>query len=443
MSDFNAWQTADQLHRRESAVGGTGQDAVLCHQSWTAANPLPGGSPGLVRPQSSVVRPLSSGRWLVSWLLGLLFLTGCTLPFRREPPKPGRTTFSAPLVILPAQQLGNFLLLEARENRGSYFLVDTGSSVTLISPALVRPPPHGPIVRVAGAFGSSTELPLASLRRLQLGDVLFEHLPVLVYDCGPLSAHLGVRIDGVLGFPLFREAVLTLDYPGSRILLQPARNAPLIPGTAVGFDDTHKTPLIPVRLGDRTFAALIDSGSDTAFSLNPIGLEPEFLHGPRIGATIGTITGDRLQRIGRLAGTLMIGEQRFEQPIVDLTDELSSIGGDALRHFAVSFDQERNRVSFYRASREPIVALPRRSAGVSFSKTPAYWRVVGVVPESSAEARGVELGDLVTRINGEPVARWDLRRYEMLVATASEIIFTFLNGAREYERRIEVFVLIP
>ncbi|MEX2044531.1 MAG: aspartyl protease family protein [Opitutus sp.] len=428
MNHFSEPQAADRHHRRDGVAGVSGTVAVASHRSLD---------------RSSVFRRPSSVLGLLLSFLGLLIITGCALPFRREPPRPGRTTFASPLAILPAQSLGNFLLIEARPDRSSYFLVDTGSSVTLISPALVRPSVNAPRMRVAGAAGSVIELPSASLRRLTLGDVVFENIPVLVYDCGPLSAHLGVRIDGVLGFPLFREAVLTLDYPGSRVLLQPSVNDPLVPGAPVGFDDPRRIPLISVHLGDSMFAALIDSGSDAAFSLNPVGLEPRFVHGPRMGTIIGTIAGDRIQKIGRLAETLVIGNQRFEQPIVDLTDELSSIGGGALRHFAVSFDQERNRVSFHRDSREPIPAMPRRSIGVSFNKTPAYWRVVGVVPESSAEAQGVDGGDLLTRINGEPVSRWDLRRYEMLVASAPDIRLTFLNGTTETEKRVQVFELVP
>jgi S1-C subfamily serine protease len=80
---------------------------------------------------------------------------------------------------------------------------------------------------------------------------------------------------------------------------------------------------------------------------------------------------------------------------------------------------------------------------VSFSKTPAYWRVAGVVPKSSAETAGVQQGDLVIRITGEPVVRWDLRRYEQLVANASEITFTFLDGTAETERTVNVFELVP
>jgi hypothetical protein len=281
------------------------------------------------------------------------------------------------------------------------------------------------------------------LRRLELGDVRFEDVDVLLYDCAPLSAHLGVRIDGVLGFPLFRETLLTLDYPGQRVLLQPARTAPLVPGTIIAFDDARKTPLISVHLGDRSLVALIDSGSDAVFTLNPVGVAPQFAFGPTVGGTVGTIGGDRTQMVGRLGETLSIGDQAFQQPIVEITDELSSIGGGMLKHFSVTFDQLHDRVTFYRESREPILTAARRSAGVSFTKTPAYWRVAGVVPNSSAEKQGIRNGDLVTRINGERVARWDLRRYEQLVASAHEIALTFLRGDAETEKHVSVFELVP
>jgi hypothetical protein len=359
---------------------------------------------------------------------------------------------ASPLVILPAESIGNYLLIKAKWDRSGpyHFLVDTGSSVTLVTPALARrypgwdmPSPATTRVRVTGPDGTITELPRGSLRRLELGDARFDDVDVLIYDCAPLSAHLGVRIDGVLGFPLFRETLLTLDYPGSRVVLQNARNSPLVPGTIVAFDDARKTPLITVRLGDRSLVALIDSGSDAIFSLNPVGVAPRFAYGPSLGATVGTIGGDRTQRIGRLGETLAIGDHAFYQPIVDLTDELSAIGGGMLKHFTVSFDQLHDRVTFYRESREPIVTPPRRSAGVSFSKTPAYWRVAGVVPKSPAETAGVQQGDLVIRINGESVARWDLRRYEQLVASAASIVFTFLNGDAESEKQVSVFELVP
>lgn len=396
-------------------------------------------------------RPPASFLFLLFAASSFLFSAGC-FSFRRQPPPPGRTTLDSPLVVLPAQAIGNYLVLEAKWDRfGPYhFLIDTGSSVTLVTPALARRYPGRPSVssmgsrvRVTGADGHITELPSASLRRLDLGAARFEDVPVLVYDCAPLSAHLGVRIDGVLGFPMFRETLLTLDYPGSRILLQPASTTALIPGTTIAFDDSRKTPLVSLRLGDRTFSTLIDSGSDAVFSLNPAGLDLKYALAPRPGATIGTIGGDRIQQIGRLDETLRLGDYLFERPIVDLTDELSAIGGGVLKYFSITFDQAHDRVMFFRDSRVPITMGPRRSAGLSFSKTPAYWRVAGVVPDRSAAGAGIHSGDLVTRINGEPVAKWDLPRYEELVAKAGEISFTFLTGNTETEKRMKVFELVP
>jgi S1-C subfamily serine protease len=129
--------------------------------------------------------------------------------------------------------------------------------------------------------------------------------------------------------------------------------------------------------------------------------------------------------------------------VVDLTDELSAVGGGILRNFTVTFDQQHDRVTFQRDTLESILCPSERSAGVSFTKTPAYWRVAGVVPDSPAAASGVQTGDLVTRINGDPVTKWDLTRYEQLVATADSIVFSFLVGSAEKEKRLAVFELVP
>jgi hypothetical protein len=320
----------------------------------------------------------------------------------------------------------------------------------LVSPELAAryvsknaPPAIQPLVRVKSADGETALLAATTLRRIELGGARFENVQALVYDCAALSSHLGVHIDGILGFPLFRETILTLDYRQSRVLLQDRSAAPLLPGTPIPFNNDRRTPIIPLKLGAQTFAALIDSGSDVALSLNPIGLDPAFSVPPRSGGTVATLSGDRTQRIGRLAETLLLGDYPVQQPVADLTDELTSVGGGILKHFTVTFDQEHSRVTFYRQSHLPIPPEPRRSAGVSFTKTPAYWRIASVVEGSPAAAAGVQSGDLVTRINGEPVAAWDISRYQQLIANSGEIAYTFLVGTQETERKIRVFELVP
>ena len=252
------------------------------------------------------------------------------------------------------------------------------------------------------------------------------------------------RIDGVLGFPLFRETILTLDYGRAQLLLQPRSAAPLSPpGVTIPFNNEFRTPIIPLRLGEQRIAALIDSGSDAPLSLNLAGLAADFAQLPRPGGAVGTLSGDHLQFIGRWRQPLQIGDYTIERPVVDVTEELSALGGGILRHFTVTFDQERNQVTFYRETPGPIVLPPRRSSGLSFTKHPAYWRVVSVVPDSPAHTAGVQGGDLVTRIDGEPVAAWDYRRFEQLVASANEIRFSFLQGTQEITRTLAVFELVP
>lgn len=381
----------------------------------------------------------------------LLLVSGCQM-FRREMPRPGRTTLDAPLVVIPATTMANYLIVQGKwDKRGPYnFLIDTGASVTLVDPGLAtrysvkNPAPAAtPLVRVKSADGETALLSAATLRRIELGGGRFENVQVLVYDCAAISAHLGVKIDGILGFPLFRETLLTLDYPRSRVLLQRRSAAPLLPGSAIAFNNQRKTPIISLQLGEQTFVALIDSGSDAVLSLNPAGLDPAYAVPPRPGATIATLGGEREQHIGRLAQNLRVGAYTADRPVVDLTDELTSIGGGLLKHFTVTFDQEHSRVTFHRDSFAPIPPQPARSVGLSFNKTPAYWRVVSVIPGSPAAEAGIQSGDLVTRIDGQPVGDWNITRYHELVASAREVTFTFLNGTQETERRLAVFDLVP
>ena len=394
----------------------------------------------------------ASRLFAIGMLLAGLLVTSCTyLPFHREPPRPGRTKLGSPLIVLPAETIGNFLIVEAKWDRyGPYhFVVDTGSANTLVTPGFVRrygtgrAPADSPRVRVMSAEGDIMELPSATIRRIELGDARFEDVPVLVYDLAQLSAHLGVRIDGLLGFPLFGETRLTLDYPHERVLLQPPNTTALAPGTSVPFDDSTKTPLIHVQMGKRSIMMLVDSGSDATFSLNPVGLDAPFASGPRPGATVGTLAGDHPQQIGRLGENIEIGDYSVERPVVDLTDELSAVGGGVLKYFTVTFDATNDRAIFLRDTHEPISMPPRRSAGVSFSKTPAYWRVAGVIPNSPAEQAGIQFGDLVTKINGEPVAKWNLKRYEEFIAQGDAVTFTLLFGTNEVDKHVKVFDLVP
>ena len=383
-------------------------------------------------------------------LAGLL-ATGCS-SVQRSAPRPGLTHVGPKPVVLPGHLIGNVLVVEDKWDKyGPYhFIVDTGSSVTLVSPEIAKrytssesPPPDEPQVRVRSSEGGYASLPPVILSRFQLGDARFSYVPALIYDCSDLSAQFGVRIDGILGFPLFRKAVLTLDYPNERIVIRDKIPEDGIPGETILFDNADKIPLIPIRLGDREFAALIDSGSAEAIDINPAGLSPSFEFGPVVGPKVSTLAGDRPSKVGRLSGVVRIGSFDVPQPIAEVTDELSSLGGGILSHFTVTFDQEHNEAFFQCDAADALRVPSLKGTGLSFRKTPVYWKVVGVVPGSPAAAAGVREGDLVSRINGQPANGWDPARYDHLIAGSAPVDYTFIEGTQEKTLSIGISSLVP
>jgi hypothetical protein len=392
--------------------------------------------------------------WILPALLGVLLMTGCST-FSRQ--TPARTTIVTKTVELPAKIVSNFFLVEAKQTDGhTYrFMVDTGSTATLISPALakslrLKEKKGAPrTVRVRGSHGGEVELESATLKRLTLGDAFFDRMPALIYDFSDLSAQLGLPIDGVLGFPLFRDTLLTLDYPNSRIVILPY---PFVPPpkepasphrSTIAFNNDRNSPLIPIQMGNESFIVLLDSGNDGALNLNPAGLHPKFANGPRAGTLLASVAGDRRQLVGRLGQDILIGSFTIEQPVTDLTEQLSSIGGEILQNFALTFDQRRNRVTFERTIEGPIRVEARRSTGLSFARTTASWKVLSVVPDTPTTDLQVRAGDVCVRINGEPVERWDYERYAKLLKTATKITYTFLSGTAERDLEIPVFDLVP
>jgi hypothetical protein len=393
---------------------------------------------------------------VLCFLAALCFLTaGCVSSGRRSP---GRTVVQTATAVLPARIISHFFVVESKWSDGKTyrFLVDTGSTATLVTPELAkrfalkeRKGTPARKVHVRSANGGEVDLTAVTLGELRLGDATFERVPALIFDFTDLSSHLGLTIDGIIGFPVFRDTILTMDYPGQRLVIAPyplTAPAPLKQSarvSTIAFNNEQGTPLIPLQMGNESFIVLVDSGSDGSLSINPIGLHPRFANGPRVGTLISSLQGDRRQLTGRLDQDVLIGSHTIQKPVVDLTDQLSSIGGEFLAHFVLTFDQRRNQVTFIRDADGPVTMEPRRSTGLSFARGPVYWRVLTVIPDTPTARLAVQAGDLCIRINGELVDKWDYERYAALLKSAPAITYTFLAGTKETDVEVKVFELVP
>jgi len=400
-------------------------------------------------------RPFTTLLGLTLAIGGLFLTSGCVNYGRRAP---ARTVLETKTTTLSARVISNFFVVESKlsDEKTYRFIIDTGSTSTLVSPDLARRfalkdrrgAPRRK-VHVRSANGGEIDLESITLKQLNLGDAQFERVPALIFDFADLSGHLGLQIDGIIGFPVFRNTLLTMDYPRQELVIAsyPAVAPPAPPASprlsTIAFNNEQGTPLIPIQMGNESFIVLIDSGSDGSLSLNPVGLHPHFANGPRVGTLISSLQGDRRQLTGRLSQDVLIGTHTIQKPVVDLTDQLSSIGGEFLRHFVVTFDQRRNQVTLIRDAEDAVTMEPRRSTGLSFARSAVYWRILTVIPDTPTAKLPVQAGDLCVRINGELVAQWSYDRYAELLKTADKITYTLLVGSKETDVEIPVFELVP
>jgi predicted aspartyl protease len=106
-------------------------------------------------------------------------------------------------------------------------VVDTGASMTVLSPSVARRAGvalHGPRVAAAGA-GPRMPARLARLRSIEIGHLRATRLGVAVLSLAALNRATGLGIGGIVGYNLLCRYRLTIDYAAGRLVFRPVRPA--------------------------------------------------------------------------------------------------------------------------------------------------------------------------------------------------------------------------
>jgi predicted aspartyl protease len=120
----------------------------------------------------------------------------------------------------PAKPL---LLVNVHANgRGPFqFAIDTGTSTTAITPELakqlgIETSPVGP----GTTGGAPVDFHAATLQSFQLGGAKIDNMAVVVADFFTmLSAAIGAKLDGIVGYNFLRSYKVVIDYPGETLTL--------------------------------------------------------------------------------------------------------------------------------------------------------------------------------------------------------------------------------
>jgi predicted aspartyl protease len=363
------------------------------------------------------------------------------------------TSISGP-VSIPAEIVDHAMFVSVRVNGQGPFrvLLDTGCSVTLISPELATaagvavPEKQRELVSARNGLGGRTDLMPVVIDSIDLGAVRFGEVPAAVSDSfESLSTIEGLRIDGTLGFPLFSHLFVGLDFPNRRILLGkswpagvPAIRAelPLVQRSGV--------PFVQVQIQGKTVEVMIDTGANHGLQI-PGRLVSSFQWKvtPRIGTMVAAFDEVGREQIGRLGGSLFIGGIQEVEPTTDISSGPASLGLRSLERFCVIFHPSGNKVWLCRADSAPIMPTAERSIGLSLYPDRGGLRIVGVIPGSPAQKANLGPGELVTEIEHCPASSWTRDKMEKWINSRPNIALIVSGKTGERALTLPVWNLVP
>lgn len=326
-------------------------------------------------------------------------------------------------VTLPAQMVNGVLLVDATINGLGPFhlLVDTGCSAPIISPEVAaaidaRSLDEPDNVAAVNSLGMSGSLPFVLLESVDLGAAHFEGVSAAVTPLDLQSKITGQRIDGILGYSLFSELFLTLDFPRRRITLSPEfpQDLPRV-RSELALKEIDAAPFVTIDVQGHTFDVMLDSGANGGLELDTsVATSLEWKISPRATGLVAAVGGVGRSQTGRLSGTATLGRVTQIEPIVGLTTGLGRIGTEFLQSLCVVFNRSENKVWLCADSTAPIPSAPHRTVGLSILADAGGWRVVATMPDSPAEKAAIAPGDLIATIENSPAQRWsreDIQRW--------------------------------
>lgn len=224
--------------------------------------------------------------------------------------------------------------------RGPYrFLIDAGANVVSLRQS------------VAAEAGATIKQRLSKrsvlfVRSIDVGGHTFRD----VYAVGEPV----LDVDGVIGFNVFREGLLTVDYASRRLTWAPGELPPPNGRDIIAYELRERMPYINVDVGGTGMWMNLDTGAEA-----PLIFPVEAMQSLRLASPVVAGPDVWNQAVGReetkeaiLDATLTFGEHSVEKPRVLFKRSLEEylIGSGFLRGSVLTFDTKNRRLRIVRGA---------------------------------------------------------------------------------------------
>jgi hypothetical protein len=147
---------------------------------------------------------------------------------------------------------------------------------------------------------------------------------------------------GMLGFTLFRDYLLTLDFPNRQVVLSEGALTPDGENTTLPFRMPYGVPIARLSVNGQSVEAQLDSAGGGLTLPERLAAHQKWDIAPIAFETGQTLATRFDIKAARLNGDVKVGKYTFTHPVVEIHPAfpLVNFGSPPMSSFAITFDQK-------------------------------------------------------------------------------------------------------
>ncbi|MEQ8688636.1 MAG: aspartyl protease family protein [Imperialibacter sp.] len=373
---------------------------------------------------------------------------------------------SAYAVSVPFELFGDhiFIKIKVNNSRDLHFIFDSADALTVLNESVAKEigltMDHKSIKQSAGG---STSGFLVKHQMVEIGNFEIKNLEVYATDLSHLEISIGRKIDGIIGYDVLSNYVVTIDYGKMKFsVIDPSSYA--YSGAGLAFDLKMNT-YVPYVSGTAVLANgesltgdfFLDTGAKAAIDFNGPFVNSNKLVSKMPRNYSYLVSGISKEETTHYRGRIkefQFGTYSFKEVPVGLSQATSGlqsnakvagiIGNEILMQFNITFDYSRKKIYLEPNARYgESIADDASGFDLQYSSDMSKLLIHRVHDGSPAGAAGIKVDDELVKIDGKTVKDMslpDIRK--KLSMSGTEVSLTVKSGGEEKSVTLKLMEII-